>query len=161
MRRSRRLARVLLCCVLAGALCEAQGRGFRHLQALGTPVDLPEGAEAVEQRRPVDRQLVIRAMDAMARGWNTGSIDRFLAPEFVDRQRLLDTLATVVPGGARLRITGVGAVSTVEQYLHGGRRVSLVLVDATTQIEFNDVRHGFQRLQGSNQYLLRITEALP
>jgi hypothetical protein len=119
-----------------------------------------------ERFQPVDPALVSEALQALARAWNTGSLEPLLADNFTNRQRLLDTLQEVAPRDARLQILGVQSVVTHDQILQRGedgamRRVSTVTAVALTQIEFNDPRTGFQRLQGTNEYTFRVTERLP
>lgn len=157
---------VLVAALIAvpGPGADAVARTFRDINPIARPGALPEGAQRVVALKPVDRQLVVKALHSIARAWNTGALGPLLADDFTNGSRLLDTLAEVVPRDARLRILSVRSVSTLDQYRQlerdSGkmRQVSTVSAIVDTQIEFNDPDQGFQRLDGTSEYVLRITE---
>ena len=86
-----------------------------------------------------------------------------LADNFYDKSRLADALTTNVPRDARLRVVAIQGMQTLNQYLQNTpsgveQRVSRVSVTVSTQVEYNDPQSGFRHLDGSNEYILRITE---
>jgi hypothetical protein len=140
----------------------ADARSFRQFNAIATPQGLPDGAELLPERRPIDRALVERAVRAIVRAWNTGGLDPILAPDFQNRQRLLDTLLRTAPRDAELQVVAVRGVSTLRQYRveepAGPVRVSTVAAVVRTQVVFNDPVTGYQRLPGTNEFVLEFRE---
>ena len=105
------------------------------------------------------------AVEQLVAAWNEGRLGRVLGPAFCDRDRLAASMEVRVPRDARLRLLAVEGVQTLEQgeEVRGGRRyrVSLIAVVARTQLEYEDPTRGLQRLEGRNEYLLRVREPLP
>jgi hypothetical protein len=131
-------------------------------EATATPA-LPPGARAVTSIRPVSAARVEAVVREIASAWNTPRLGPLLSANFYDRSRLLDALQTKVPRDARLRVLGIQGVQTLSQYLQKGtagkeQLVSRVSVTVQTQVEYNDPKAGFQRLEGTNEYILLITE---
>lgn len=167
-RTGRRCAIAALVCIaiaasLAGATAHA--RSFRNINPIATPGKQPPGTERVAHPQPVDPALVRQAIDQIAAAWNTGALGPLLDETFVNRQRLLDTLQNVAPREARIRVLAVRSVATLDQFLApeekgGDKRISTVSAVVETQIEFNDPRTGFQRLTGTNEFILRVVEPL-
>jgi hypothetical protein len=140
----------------------ADARSFRQFNAIATPQGLPEGAARLQELRPIDRALVERAVRAIVRAWNTGGLDPILATDFQNRQRLLDTLLRTAPRDAELQVVSVRSVSTLRQYRvdepAGPVRVSTVAAVVRTQVVFNDPVTGYQRLPGTNEFVLEFRE---
>jgi hypothetical protein len=115
--------------------------------------------------RPVERDRVEAAVRQLAQAWNTPALPAYLAPNFYGKERLLDTLASSVPKDARLRVLSIQGVQTLAQYVQardGGEvMVSRVSVTARTQVEFNDPKAGLKRLDGTNEFILQVTEPAP
>jgi hypothetical protein len=160
------LTRILAVIALAGGLWAsgADARSFRQFNGIATPQTLPNGAERLLERRPIDRALVERAVRAIVRAWNTGGLDPILAPGFNNRQRLLDTLLRTAPRDAELEVVSIRSVSTLQQYRveQGGQgvRVSTVAAVVRTQVVFNDPVTGYQRLPGTNEFILEFREPI-
>lgn len=162
MTRPRLLLVLLLAAALAGT---THARGFRDLAPIATPDARPADAVPLERFVPVDRALVERAVHAVAEAWNSGRLSPLLSPDFANRSRLTDVIREVVPSDATLRVLAIEAVSTLDQYRRDppdgpARRVSTVSVIARTQVEFNDPRTGFQRLEGRNELIFRLRQPL-
>ncbi len=157
-------------CVLAILVCgtfllnKASARQFRLITPITTPEKVPEGAVRLERFSPVNRDLVISAVYALADAWNTGNMAPMLSEQrFYNKYRLLDTITDVAPYDAVLKIQSVGGITTLEQYVkpkEGRRRqVSIVSAIVRTQIEFNDPNTGFIQLHGRNEFVLEIEQA--
>lgn len=151
--------------VLLGGLPQAQAQEVRQFKRIATPLaapSLPSGARAVANARPVSRAKVESAVQQIAASWNTPRLESLLAENFYDKRRLMDSLGTLVPRDAKLRVLGIQGVKTLNQYVQAGTRgeqlVSRVSVTLRTQVEFNDPRGGFQRLEGDNEVILLVFE---
>lgn len=154
---------ILLTLALLLPCGDAASRSFRSLAPLGKPMSLGVGQKRPPNIRPVSTERVRQAVDAMAQAWNGDGLADFLDNGFPSRDRLMDTLRTVVPRDARLRVTAVSSISTLEQIIEtlpgkAPRRISTVSALVDTQIEFNDPSNGFQSLRGRNEFLLRFVE---
>lgn len=146
---------LLLACLAAPV---ADAREARRMSTIQRPGALPENARRPSVMVPVDRGAVEQAVRAVAQAWNTGRLSDLLAADLEGGSRLQDTLAEVLPRDAKLTVLAVQGVSTLDQYLQGGKRFSTVLVSVRTQVEFNDPRVGFQRLEGLNEWYFRVEE---
>ncbi len=150
---------------LLGGLPPAQAQEVRRFNRIVTPLAapaLPPGARAVASARPVPRAKVESAVEQITTAWNTPRLEPLLAESFYDKQRLMDSLGTLVPRDAKLRVLGIQGVKTLNQYVQADARgeqlVSRVSVTLRTQVEFNDPRDGFRRLEGDNEVVLRVFE---
>lgn len=139
---------------------------FRLLNPIRTPANsLPKGAEAVDQIRPVDRDLVRLIMKKLFSAWNGPDLTKLLSETFFDRLRL-EFKMTEIPRDAKLRLLGLQGMQTLNQHImenpKTGKKqvVSRVSVTARTQIEFNDLQLGFQRIPGTNEYVLQVKQNL-
>lgn len=157
-----RLLLAALAAIALGAPQLAAAQSFRRVEPIASPVQLPDGAQRVAELRPVDPALVERAVHAVAAAWNTGALDPLLAPEFFNRSRLLDTLIEVAPRDATLRVLSIESIITLDQFIapaeEGARRVSTVSVVVRTQAEWSDAGTGYQRLEGTNEFVFRVEE---
>lgn len=151
--------------VLLGGLPQAQSQEMRRFNRIVTPLaapTLPPGARAVTSARPVSRAKVESAVQQIAASWNTPLLESLLAENFYDKRRLMDSLSTVVPRDAKLRVLAIQGIQTLNQYMQAGAQgeqlVSRVSVTLRTQVEFNDPHDGFRRLEGDNEVVLLVFE---
>lgn len=141
---------------------------FRALRPIATPetAPLPAGAQPVDGAFvPVDRRAVEEATRDLLAKWNTPEFGDALAETFFDRTRLQDALDTAVPRDARLGLLSVQGVQTLDQQvvpdptgLPIDTVVSTVSATVRLQAEFNDPSRGFQRREGVNELILRVTQ---
>lgn len=151
-----RIVYLMLILIVVGL--SVQARDFRSIQPIAQPEATPADAIAVIQMQPVPRFRVEQAIDAIAAAWNGGTLDPLLADSFINKSRLLDTIAEVVPRDAQLSILGIQAVSTLGQYQQNNKVISSVSAVVLSQIEFNDPLTGFQRLEGTGEWYFQVEE---
>lgn len=149
--------------IVALQLAEPQARTFRDFRAIPKPEALPDNAERVDTIEPIDRELVERGVREILGAWNSGQLQPLLAEAFVNRQKLADTLITVVPRDAELGLLSLRSYSTLEQYntedtQKGRYRVSKVSAVIRMQVIFNDAQTGFQRLPNTSEFIIEIRE---
>lgn len=143
------------------SLATASAQEFRSIRSIRRP-DAGGTAAAV---RPLDERVVRRALERLVDAWNTPALRGQLGARFYDASRLADSLATV-PRDARLRLLGIESVRVVRQEAREGspgtppRRTSLLSVVARTQVEFEDARSGLRRIEGRNEYVFAVSEAV-
>ncbi len=152
----------LILCLISG-LAAVQAAEFRQIR----PIPVPRGEMGGHVLHPVSRGTAIKALKQVLAAWNTPKLRDKLSPGYYDAGRVADTVDSVVPRDAAIRLLGVRDVQTYSQEevvdpSHGGRRyrVSTVAVVAETQVEFNSPSQGFRRLRGVNEYLLQVREPL-
>lgn len=156
--------------VALGIAGPSQSAEFRRANPLPTPELLQRGAAGAVARiiEPVSRARVeaaIRRVFDTYTNMSPGRLEAVLAESFFDRDRLVDNLTEALPRDAKLRVLGIEAIQTLQQTIDvapDGRqtRISVVSVTVRSQFEFNDPVSGFTRLDGTNEYLLRIKEPL-
>lgn len=159
----RLLASALL---LSAAYPVAQAQEFRLLNRIPTPqaaAGIPPGASLVTPPRPIPAALIEAAVHDIAAAWNTPALDSRLAENFYGKSRLTSTLAADVPRDAKLRVIAIQGSQTVAQYTMAGAggqptRYSRISVTVRTQLEYNDPVKGLQRLDGTNDLILRLEE---
>lgn len=144
-------------------------RQFRLISPIPTPsavrTQLPDGAVAVDEVRPISRDEVAPLVGQVLDQWNSNGLQEVLAGEFFDKSRLLDAVDTRVPRDATLRLQSIQGVQTLQQYIqpgengNRGKQISIVSVTARTQLEFNDPVAGFVRRAGLNEFILKVTQA--
>lgn len=155
--------------VLLGTLClslSGQAQEFRQLNRIATPgatQGLPAGASVLTNARPVPIARIESSVKGIAAAWNTQQLDSYLAKNFNDRSRLLDTLNASVPRDASLRVLSIQGSQTLLQYTQrdpdGTQAIhSRVSVTVRTQVEFTDTKGVFQRLDGTNDLILLFSE---
>lgn len=147
------------------SLPEGQARTFREFRQIPKPQSLSDSAERVETIEPVDRELVERGVREILGAWNSGQLENLLAEAFVNRQKLADTLITVVPRDAELGLLSLRSFSTLEQYKteepqKGRYRVSKVSAVIRMQVIFNDPQTGYQRLPSTSEFIIEIREPI-
>jgi hypothetical protein len=169
----KRIAHVVLACAALFAAPGAPAQESRQLNRIPTPQTatklapqaLPPGARVAAVARPVSAASVDAAVRQLAAAWNTPTLRPLLADNFFDKDRLLDALNRV-PRDARLRVLAVQGSNTLNQWIEkrrdgaGEEYVSRVSATVRTQVEFNDPRAGFQRLDGTNELVLLVREPL-
>ena len=145
-------------------LPHAQAQEVRQINRIATPTAAPiapAGARAVASVHPVSAAKVEDAVKQIMAAWNTPRLTSMLADNFYDKSRLADVLTTNVPRDASLRIMAVQSHRLIDQFRNGPQLVSKVSVVVRTQVEFNDAARGFRRLDGTNEYVITISEAAP
>ena len=148
-----------LALVLALCLCSAAGANeSRTFSRISSVEPLPPGALRVNDIQPVRRDVLERAVANIAAQWNTANLEEVLAEEFYDGQRLEDTVLSVAPRDATLRVLSIQGQQVLQQYLLEGTRYSRVSVTVRTQVEFTDNSGAFQRRDGTAEWLLKVTE---
>lgn len=159
------LARCLALSAALLAAFPASAQESRQLNRIVTPDSarrLPLGARAVAAIEPVSAQTVEAAVRQLAAAWNTPNLPKYLAPNFYGKDRLVESVNRQLPRDAKLRVLGIQSMQTVSQYIQpdgtGELVVSRVSVTVRTQIEFNDPRTGLRRLEGTNEFTLRVAE---
>lgn len=164
----RPISSVVYGLVLGALAAGAAAQEFRQINRIPTlrASALPDGARAVTRVEPVPAAVVEAAVRDIAAAWNTPALDSRLADNFYDKSRLLGTLAADVPRDAALRVVAIQGSQTVAQYIMAGpdgqpTRYSRVSVTVRTQVEYNDPQKGLQRLDGTNDLILRIEEPAP
>ena len=157
-----RLCVALMLMVLA---VSADAQEFRAFNPIPTPEAAPEGAAPVAQIRPVRQTEAADDLGKIMGAWNQGDqLNKYIGEGFFDKSRLTDAVDTQVPRDAQVRVLSVRGVQTLQQFQRpapnggGTEIISTVSVTGSTQIEFNDVDRGFRRLEGTNEYVLKITE---
>lgn len=171
MRISAGFSASLVALALLPAL--AQARQFRSVQPIATPAATAMTAapaavaapQSEPQTEPQSREQLEPLVRKALESWNTPEFARQLSPTFYDRERLADSMGTVVPRDAVLRVQSIQGVQTLQQSTEPDpdfpgrtRLVTLVSVTARTQIEYHDPAAGFVKLPGVNEYILRVTQ---
>ncbi len=156
------IAILLLWAMLLPAL-PAGSAQYRSLKPIASPTTLPENAVRPPRLQPVQRNVIEYVVRRFADSWNTGKMADFIDPDFWNKNRLLDTLMTDAPRDARLRILSIRNTQTLNQYIvpkPQGRahQVSEVSVVVNTQIEYNDSQDGFQKIEGVNEFIIKIIQ---
>lgn len=164
-----RHALLILLTALFAACSLAQAQETRQFNRIAIPdaaQRLPPGARALASPQPVSPERIDEAVQAVVTAWNTPKLAPLLADYFYGKSRLLDALNTKVPRDAKLRVLSVQGMQTLLQYVQKNESgveqlKSRVSVTVRTQVEYNDPQAGFQRLDGTNEVILIITEAAP
>ena len=142
-------------------------REFRDIHIISAPA-LPgeEASQPTQVFQPVDRKVVDEVVRKVFAQYNTLELGENLANEFYDKERLLDAVSEQVPRDAQVRVLSVQGVETFDQEIQpdpsGGLDwlVSVVSVTVRAQMEFNDPTGGFQRREGTNELILRISQPM-
>ena len=154
----------LAVCFLAVSLCAhtALGAQFRSLNTIARPGRAPEAFRPTEHIQPVARTVVEDAVRDLFASWNNADLARHVDDRFFDKRRLLDAIAENVPRDARVRILSIRAIQTLNQFSkHESATSTLVLSTVSaitrTQVEFNEPVNGFQRRDGTVEYIVDST----
>ena len=159
------LLRAVLLCALGAAPAAAQElRQFNPIMGPGATAPLPAGAQPVKNFVPITRAEVEAGVRRVMESWNTPQFEQKLAENFYDKQRLGDALDTLVPRDAKIRVLGLQGTQTLSQHVVPDPSglfdtyISRVSATVRTQIEFSSPQGGFQRRDGTNEIILRITQ---
>ncbi len=138
---------------------------FRVIMPILTPKAIPEGAAPVKAIRPIPRKIVTAAVNKLVRAWNSNALQQALGKEFYDKSRLTDAMDTKVPRDAKMRVLSIQGIQTLNQFTQTdpeGNTILVSTVSATvrTQLEFNDSVNGFQRREGTNEYIFRVRQRM-
>ena len=156
------LRRALLCILVAACALPApaqEGRAFNPIARPAARAPLPDGAVRISPPRPIPRERIEQAVSAIASAWNERRVGQVLSPDFPRGRELADALQTKVPRDAALRVTAIQGWQVHDQYARGGQVVSKVAITLRTQVEFTDPAAGFQARDGTNEYLVTLTDA--
>lgn len=142
---------------------------FRQFKLIGPPeIKLKEGAKLASEMNlnlpPISGEAIDKAVREFFAAWNSGGVDVMLAPEFVDKDRLLDAIQDTVPRDATIRVMGIQSASHLQaqdviEELPDGQgfdRVATITATVDAQIEFTF--NGFQTIRGVNTYTFRVRE---
>lgn len=145
---------------LSETLPASELRLIRPIPVPGAPAP---GAIPVEKIKPVSRELVENAVRKIVQAWNNKNLEEVLGEDFYDRDLLIDAMSEKVPRDAELRILSIQGIQTLSQHVEvdpSGNRWLISTVSATvrTQVEFNDPDRGFQRREGTNEYIFLVKE---
>ncbi|NOX10073.1 MAG: hypothetical protein GXP22_11435 [Gammaproteobacteria bacterium] len=110
----------------------------------------------------VSSKMVQDAVSKLVAAWNSNGLSTIVTDSFIDKSRLLDSVNSQIPRDAQLRVLAIQNTRTLNQHVadspSGKLLVSLVSTTLRTQLEFNDPAQGFQRREGTNEYILRIKQ---
>jgi len=149
--------------VFAGMVQAAEFRALRPIRTAAMVQHLAGAAARTPATlKKVSAEVLRTAVDTLTRAWNGNDLEGVMGQEFFDKSRLLDAMTSKVPRDAPLRVLSIQNAHTLDQRIVGTggdqRRVSLVSVTLRTQLEFNNPANGFQRREGTNEYILRIRQ---
>jgi len=163
--RNRNLLLIALLVSICG-LTVAIASEFRAYTPILTPMALPEGAvlQAAKEIAPVSSKTMLKVVRGLIDVWNHNDLDKVLSQDFFDRSRLDDAMDIKVPRDAKLTVLSIQGIQTLSQHIEtdakGRLMVSLVSVRIKTQLEFNDPANGFQRREGTNEYIFRVKQRI-
>lgn len=149
--------------VLACVSTPTYAQEFRSVRPIASPDAMGTTAPVTgEVQRPLPRAVVEEAVRQVIETWNQPGFRDKLAEQFYDGQRLEDSIHNIAPRDAKLRLLSVQGIQTYSQQegrTADGRLqvVSTVSAQVRTQLEFNNST-GFQRREGTNEFLLQITQ---
>ena len=151
--------------LLAFASFEAASGELRRINTIATPTSTPIRIVGVPVTAviPVEEKTVNDAVTELVAAWNTTNLLPLLSDQFIDGQRLIDTIFEVAPRDATFRLLAIRSVRTLSQARRaegadGTAVVSVVSAIVRGQIEFNDPTRGFQRLDSNLNLILEITQ---
>ncbi len=133
------------------------------------PIAVPEsgvaGGAPVEVMQPVDPRLVHKAVAQLVETYNLQGLENFLSPTFFNRSRLLDNIGNQIPRDARLRVLSIQGIQTLNQSIRRQEgqtplRVSTVSVTVRTQLQFNNPTTGFDRRDGTNEWIFTVYQVV-
>jgi hypothetical protein len=138
---------------------------FRRIQPIPTPLTTSiKGAKPTAKIKEIDPQKAESYTRKILQSWNSEKFKKYISSDFYEKSRLFDSMTdpTKVPKDARINVLSIDSVQTLNQYernsSNGKEIISIISVTATTQIEFNDPQRGFRRLEGTNEYIIKVTE---
>lgn len=154
---------ILLLVMITGVMA----REYRVTKPIPTPQKTPSSLQDQSDIRPLDRALVVAAVEAIYNKYNTPEFLQALSPDFFDASRLEDAIDVKVPRNAILRVRSVQGIQVFEQMntpsISGDYSIitSIVLVTVDAQMEFTHPATGlFERRTGVNELILKIHEKI-
>lgn len=137
---------------------------FRSFRPILTSVAVVSGGQSTAAVKPISRNLAEKAMSKIIAAWNGNNVNSVLGDSFFDKSRLNDAMNAKVPRDARLEVLSIQDVQTLGQKTVGSPAgkllVSTVSITAKTQLTFNDPVNGYQRREGTNEYIMRIKQRM-
>lgn len=154
-------------CVAVSLMAVADAREFRQLRPIATPDRnlAADGSRFDIPRMAISPETVEAGLRWVLEDWRSRAMSEHLGNQLYDRERLLDVLDTAVPRDAKLRLLAMRDYQVLGQRVERNAQgqpltlVSQVNVVAETQVEFNAPGAGFQRIEGTNEFLLELTES--
>ncbi len=151
----------LLLCIKNHGINAQEARTFKPIP---TPKNVSKMGRPMAQTIPVPEQKVNRMVKEMFNSWKRGTeFEKYLSEDFYNKDKLVDAMTYKVPVDAKARILSIKNTRVLEQYAKPSTKKdgrievnSIVSVTADTQIEFNDVNSGLRKLDGENEYIIRI-----
>lgn len=143
----------------------ADAQKVRVFKRIAAPEAPPAGTELIEEMLPPDPGLAQNAIAGALEGWNSGKFGENISTDFQDKSRLLDNFANDVPLDAELRVVSMRNYRPMQQFGMVGDNGNVQLttriqVTVDTEIQFNDAQRGFRRLEGTNDFIVDVTEEL-
>lgn len=132
--------------------------------APGVIADVPSAQlMSVANLKPIDENVIRRALDDIVGRWNTQGLDEYLDEHFPQRFELLDMMNREIPTDAVLELISVQNISTTSQ-VWGNQtppersQISTVVATVSLQLRFNDPVKGLITLPHTSQFYLRVVE---
>lgn len=161
MSRATRAFRLALSALLIAA-SGAEAAEFRRITIIARPTPPPTGFDAVRTVSQPGFDIVERAVRGFFARWNRGDLSGALSKRFFDSDRLSDQIALSAPRDAKIRLLSLRSISVLEQFARAEAEgselvMSKLSVIAQTAVEFDDPATGFQRFEGTHEYLFDLT----
>ncbi|MBI4357597.1 MAG: hypothetical protein HY559_06955 [Gammaproteobacteria bacterium] len=158
------ISTLILCLFfLVGSLSQAaEFRSFSVIQGQGDSL-IPKGATPLETFEPVDPELLEAAFKKVLENYTNPKLSENLGESFYDKDRLLQTIAEVVPRDAVVELlTPLSSVQTLQQYRLPNpdgsyTLVSIVSFVAQTRLRFN-TSTGIRNSDGTNEYRVEVRQ---
>lgn len=161
--KAYRLFFVLSLLISSGLIQSAE---FRNFTQILSPATLPNGAKHIDNIKNVSRAFVEQELEKIFSKFNSPDLADHLSENFVDKERLVDTIATVLPRDAELKLINVASVQTLSQFEMknpaDGKmyRMSKVAVIARQRLEFNDPATGFNSPEATGEFILNVSQPM-
>ncbi|MCC5858403.1 MAG: hypothetical protein JJT90_09625 [Ectothiorhodospiraceae bacterium] len=127
--------------------------GMRTLEPIGGGREVPASSLP-----GVARDDVEDFVNALLEAWNGQGLERLLAEDFPDRNRLLGDLAELPPT-ARLRLLSIGPVQTLESSWEEDALVTLLSVRVRARVELEG-EDGPRRHETTQELVIRFVRRL-
>ncbi len=160
----RLIGYVTLLVVIAIVYISSYAAEFRILRPIPTPLrKLTKAGISTGKMPPVSKKVVEAGVKALFTNWNTSKIFNFLSKDFYDSSRLMDEMQIFPAKDAKVRLLSIKDFQVIDEQFKAVDethfyRISTVSVKAETQIEYTDPAKGFVRLEGENEYIIRVKE---
>lgn len=168
--------------VLSGAIADlklmsfgqnAHARDFRSFNAIPKPGENKGKARKALDLKlrnkllspiPVPDRLIRNGVRKITQAWNRRNLVSYLDEDFRDASFLRDDLIYDLPRDLKIRVLGIRGSQTLSQEFQQKREqtwlVSHVAVSVRTQLEFNAVDTGYQKLQGEQEWVLKVEQSV-